>query len=294
MAFTCCSGKVKPERLLASKSRGFRKTKKMDMNKRYINKLVKICKSRVIGRCAKIKKDPVIVLGNQKSGTTAIAALLAEFGGLSATLDIPDAKGFLKLIKKEITFDKLVKRNQYYFSKDILKEPSLTFFCDDLMRHFTRAKILFIIRDPRDNIRSILNRVNIRGNLIDIKPETFLQIKKSWQYAIDCTWLGLRKGTYIEMLAERWNYAADVYLANYDKMILVRYEDFLKDKLFAIRILASKLLIDFKNDISDKLDIQYQPKGDRDISWKQFFGKENLRKIEFICESRMKRLGYLL
>ena len=38
---------------------------------------------------AVINENPIIVLGNQKSGTSAIAHLLADYGGLSRTIDIP-------------------------------------------------------------------------------------------------------------------------------------------------------------------------------------------------------------
>ena len=54
---------------------------------------IKKYKKRLIGylkdRFATINETPIIVLGNQKSGTSAIAHLLADYGGLSRTIDIP-------------------------------------------------------------------------------------------------------------------------------------------------------------------------------------------------------------
>jgi hypothetical protein len=40
------------------------------------------------------------------------------------------------------------------------------------------------------------------------------------------------------------------------------------------------------------VDVQYQPRGDRGVSWLEFFGRENLRRIEGICGGRMAQLGY--
>ena len=47
------------------------------------------------------------------------------------------------------------------------------------------------------------------------------------------------------------------------------------------------------NDISDKVDRQYQRRGDRNVSWPDFFGPDNLARIERICGDRMQRFGYL-
>lgn len=75
-------------------------------------------------------------------------------------------------------------------------------------------------------------------------------------------------------------------------MTLVKYEDFLADKHGFIARLAGQLHIPEKANIRDKLDVQYQPPGDRYISWEVFFGVENLKCIEQICSSRMKEFGY--
>ena len=40
-------------------------------------------------RLTRVRQHPIIVLGNQTSGTSAIVHLLADYGGLSKTIDIP-------------------------------------------------------------------------------------------------------------------------------------------------------------------------------------------------------------
>ncbi len=98
-----------------------------------------------------------------------------------------------------------------------------------------------VIRDPRDNIRSILNRLKISGSLADIPAGERARLSRAWELIIDGRWLGLDGGNYIEMLAQRWNYIADLYLANPDGMILVKYEDFSMNKIGKLHELASAL-----------------------------------------------------
>jgi hypothetical protein len=97
---------------------------------------------------------------------------------------------------------------------------------------------------------------------------------------------------YINILATRWNQAAEVYLERTGKITLVRYEDFAADKIAFIGRLAQSLGIAQKGNITDKVDIQYQPKGNGKISWLEFFGEENLRRITDVCGGRMEKFGY--
>ncbi|NEP45581.1 MAG: hypothetical protein F6K35_42755, partial [Okeania sp. SIO2H7] len=119
-------------------------------------------------RTAKINPQPILVLGNQKSGTSAIAALLAEMTDLSVTIDlrkeIPNPT-YDKIIKGELTFSEFVQLNKLDFSRDIVKEPNLTLLDRELAEYFPNSDFVFVIRDPRDNIRSILNRLQLPGNL---------------------------------------------------------------------------------------------------------------------------------
>jgi len=236
------------------------------------------------------QKNKIIVLGNQKSGTTAIAALLAEYAGLSVMLDIA---GIYKVHIGEMKFDEFVKAHRKQFAARLLKEPMFTFMFEDVKNTFPSARFLFIIRDPRDTIRSILNRLDIMGNLENPDVGVLDKINAAWRKVFEKKWLGLEGDTYIDILAARWNYAADVYLKNKDDMLLIRYEDFNTAKLSSVKDIAASLNLAEKNDITGKLDVQYQPKGDSEVAYQDFFGEKNLRKIEDICASRMSGFGYL-
>ena len=254
-------------------------------------------KEQLIGyfrnRSARISENPIFVLGNQKSGTSAIAHLLADFGGLSKTIDIPPLwkTDVFKIINGKVDFKHIVKRHRFYFSTDLIKEPNLTFFSDKLIKTFPQAKYLFLIRDPRDNIRSHLNRMKIPGHF-DQLPDDFIASDMGRIVMNAITWGGVETENYICALAHKWNRAVDNYLFNRDQIILVKYEDFLLDKYGFIEKLANQLHVTIKSDIIDKLDLQYQPRGDHSVSWEKFFGAENLMRIEQICGSRMKEFDY--
>ena len=246
---------------------------------------------------ARVNPSPIIILGNQKSGTTAVAALLAEMTGLSATLD-------LKKEMKNPVIDRVktggmsmtdfVRLNKLDFSREIIKEPSLSPFYAELAECFPRSRFVMVIRDPRDNIRSILNRLRIPGNLPTITEDQRSEITPAWELILDGRWLGLEGENYIEMLAERWRYITDLYLRNAGRMVLLKYEDFSKDKTGTLDRLATTLGLEKKKDVSHRVNVQFQPAGDRSVRWDDFYGPENLARIERICSEHMQKLGYTL
>jgi hypothetical protein len=241
--------------------------------------------------------SPVFVLGNQKSGTSVVAALLGESTSLSVSVDLvkeylSTGRTYVKVRRGEINFSQLIRRNGLDFSRAIIKEANLTVFYAELKAHFPESQCVFVVRDPRDNIRSLLNRLDIPGDAPYLDKGHLKKVPRGWYIVIDGGWLGLQGNNYIEMLAARWNLLADVYLKNRKEMELIRYEDFLEDKADSIYWLAKRLGLAPTNDISDKVDTQYQPRGNREVNWDAFFGDENLQRIERICGDRMRFFGY--
>lgn len=244
---------------------------------------------------ATITKEPIFILGNQKSGTSAIAALLGEITGLSVTVDLLNEERrplFHRCKKGEAPFSKLVRRNRLDFSRAIVKEPNLTLFYQELVDYFPAAKFVFIVRDPRDNLRSILNWLRLAGTFEEIPEGKWRALGPIERGIVDGRWLGLAGKGYVEMLAGRWNLFSDVYLDHSACMVLQRYEDFVADKPGSVAALAKRLDLTPVNDVRDKVDFQYQPAGDRDTVWSEFFGTRNLERIETCCASRMERLRY--
>ncbi len=247
---------------------------------------------------AQANPSPIFILGNQKSGTSAIAALLGAATGLSVSIDLTKEwvyrrKGYLLVKEKQWNFPQFVHRNKLDFSRDIVKEANLTLLYDELVKFFPDSRFVFVVRDPRSNIRSILNRVKVPGHLESLRNwEDRPYIPLGWEKVIYGSWLGLNGDNYIAMLAQRWNMMADIYLQNSGNMILSRYEDFLSDKTGHISDIACKLNLNPQFDISEKIDLQFQPKGNNEQRLLSFFRSKNLQRIENTCNQRMQSFGY--
>jgi hypothetical protein len=153
---------------------------------------------------------------------------------------------------------------------------------------------VLVVRDPRDNIRSILNRVGARGDLDELDLGTLAPCNPTWGPVLDGTWLGIHGDNYIERLANRWNAIADLYFRYADNMQLIRFEDFITHKRASIAGLASELGLLQKRDITSAVDVQFQPRGNREISWSTFYGERNLLRIEELCGSLARRFAYPL
>ena len=239
------------------------------------------------------RRDPIIVLGNHKSGTSAVASLLADCGQLTKSIDIPElwprSQG---LMHGTLDLAEIVAEFPKPFSRELIKEPNLTFFYPAVHRVFPAALYVFVNRDPRSNIRSFLSRCKLPGDLAELDPEAW-DIPHSWRWDFDpLAWRSVHTH-YIDLMAERWNRCADVYLEHPGEMLLLRYEDFLADKLGSIEKLAADCGLHDCQDISDKVDVQYQPRGTSRAPL-QFFGAQNLLRIERLCGSRMREFGYEL
>ena len=246
---------------------------------------------------ANLHPAPIFILGHQKSGTTVIASLLSQITGKALTLDpfyrIEGRKAWFReqLLKQELDFNRFIREHKFYFSTALIKDPDLIFIYHQVRQCFPEAKFIFIVRDPRDNIRSILNRLNIPGNLPVLDPDS-QQPTQAWELILKGKLPEIRGNNYIEKLAGRWNLATDTYLNHSGDMVLIRYEDFVRDKVGSIGNLARQVNLEPIHDISEGVERQYGPRGDRQISYLDFFGVDNLRRIEMICDERMKYYGY--
>ena len=234
----------------------------------------------------KPNKDAVWIFGFQKSGTSAIAGLLAYMTDKSVTIDTKYLwTPYSTAIRAgHLDLEKHVNRYSYPFSKDILKEPGATFYIDKIDSFFTLNKYIFITRNPFDNIRSILNRLNLPGNqdfidLADVPPLWRAKFSTGKDYVLD--------------LARLWLEANDQeeYMNN-ERCILVKYEDFTKNKEDMIASLAKDLDLPVVRSIKKIQNHQFQPKGITNANLNTFFGEKNIAVIKEVCGKRMKELNY--
>lgn len=245
----------------------------------------------------KIHPFPVFILGNQKSGTSAIAALLGELTNKKTAIDLfysgYKPKLFLEWKTKSLSTLEFINKNKVEFSYELIKEPHLSVFFDELKQQYPNSKFIMIIRNPFDNIRSILDRLNIDGDKAKLNKREKNQFFHSWSLLLDNCWISGNKSQYIEVLAERWNIICNTYIENKKNIFLIKYEDFIQNKETTIRNLANQLKLRPKKEITHLLQKQYQPAGKkRNINIKDFFGEENYQKISKICGEKIKEIGY--
>ncbi len=244
---------------------------------------------------ARVNPRPVIVLGNQKSGTSAVAGLVASATRRSVALDLRNEQSasptFIPCRLGRLPFSELVRRNRLDFSRDIVKEPNLSVLSEQVRAAFPEAPVILVIRNPYDNIRSLLNWMRMPGDLRDAPPQAADRLTTVQRSVLQAGWLGIRAHGYIDSLACRWNLIADVHLREPDRVRLVRYEDFCADKTAAVGRIAHSVGLDVRHDVSGEVDRQFQPPGDRSVRRESFFGA-NLTRITAICADRMRRLGY--
>lgn len=241
----------------------------------------------------------IFVLGHQKSGTSAIASLLSHKCGLKSTIDIPEFYlGYLKIRQRKMSFLKFIEENVHRFYTDIIKEPELTFFYEELKEIFTNARFLFIVRHPISVIRSILDRAEIDTLKL---PMSYTEASKMSENGVWEKMLSAKSISYgetqeiTEAYALRWVKAARLYIANEDTFILAKYEDFVMNKLYFVDDLADKLGLCKKNPINELCEIQYQPKGkNREKNINELFTNDVIKKVESICENEMRQMGYQL
>lgn len=243
-------------------------------------------------RRASVHPRPVFVLGMQKSGTSAIAALLGLRTGIEPTIDLERdwRRTTVDLASRDVgEFDRFVRRNAVDFSRGIVKEPNLTFLVEHLQRCWPQSPRVFVVRDPAQTIRSILDRLDLPGDLDAWPPERLAAVPSAWRVVLDNAWIGVESSHPIESLAARWKVAAGIAAAD-PSGILVRYEDFLADKAGVIDDLAGRLGLPTVASIEADLDRPFQPRG-RPRSPKEVFGG-NLERLWRAVEPTAATLGY--
>lgn len=252
--------------------------------------------SRVRHALARVNERPVFVIGNQKSGTSVLVCLLAAASGKKATNDIFTwfAGAESDVIAGRLRLADFVQRARYHFSLDFVKDPSLTFMLPALEARFPQARYVFVVRDPRLNIRGILNRVEVGGGVADLTPRDLERIRGSrpgWLPVLLGEGL-VTEGTLVDRLAHRCRIAMEIAAAARGSWPVIRYEDFLADKAGTITSALEAIGERATHDISSVADTPFQPPSLDRSSPDRFFSPENLARIDTICRPIMDRFSY--
>lgn len=265
------------------------------MNLYGIKRKVRYLQIRLRDLVSSANPNPIIIVGNQKSGTTAIAALAAMASEKKVTLDfffrIPYAER--AILEGHSSFSDFVEKHSSFFTSDIIKEPGMTFQLKEVLKQFPKAKVVFILREPVSNVRSILNRLEIGGDTValSIVQKQFLNLKlPEWHDVMDGNLFQHSDPNPIVSLMKRAILSHEICRDMGESAIVVRYEDFLADKKKCIYDLCERLGLEVKVDIGPHVDRQFQPKGKSRKRFDEFFGEENYHRICSIMEKNRELL----
>lgn len=240
------------------------------------------CKPRA-WPCNRVK---YLVVGCESSGTTVISHLLFNDGSRRFLLE--GAVWAWDLYMSVYQGKSRVRdypRLQIY---DGIKVPGFAAILDKYIAEFPRARIVYIVRDPRDVVSSAYRskHVRTRDELRSI----------SW---VRETWLGIESNDPVERLALRWRRYLEVSQRVPD-VCYVRYEDFCSDKVGTIQRLGAELGVHVDAARVTRLcDIQashksvraYEPRGP-DCWRREFVSPADAQLIERVCGDLMMRWNY--
>lgn len=246
-------------------------------------------------RTATPHPHPLFLFGNQKAGGSAIAGLMGAATGMRVSIDLPGATApyIAPLLQGRTPLSRFIADNAYSFSAPIIKEGNLTFIAEELMAHFHVERAIFILRNPADNIRSILDRLKLRGDLARLDVSR-TRANATWQDILSGADVGLGPDHYVANLARRWQLMAEIQERDPARFVRIRYEDFCADKLGEIQRLAAAFDLPAPHDISALLDRNFQRRGHAGTDLRAFFGPDNLNRITDICGESAARLGYTI
>ena len=244
----------------------------------YARQLMHSGKRTFSRRKTEVNTSPVIITGNQKTGTSAIAALLAKATGTMATIDVFAKMGRVEydVLDKKMAFREFRDAADTYFSSSIVKEPEFIFFMDQLLELYPTSNFVYIVRSPHENIRSIMNRLSPAKNSGEVE---WSHIRKAcrnaplWELVFDSSRMPYKVGGVVETLAHRWVFAHEQLWKHSGRVVTVSYEGFKLNKVAVITSLANALDMPVKHSIEEFKDVQFQPAG------------HTSNKVEFFCES---------
>jgi hypothetical protein len=253
-------------------------------------------REEIAARRATPHPDPVFVLGTQKSGTTAVAALLGLAAGQPVSLDLvrdlrrPTA---MLVVQGRLGFGRFVRRHAVDFSRPIVKEPNLTFLLPWILRRWPRARTLFVVRNPLQTVRSVLDRLGLPGDRDGLDPAA--EIPPGWRPVLDSRWVGAAGDDMLTQLGGRARIAAEIALATLrarpETTRVLTYEAFLGDKAGAIRAVAADLGLPSDGEIEPHLETPFQPAGRGERDPHRFFGAALPRLLSAVRGPAWASLG---
>jgi hypothetical protein len=233
----------------------------------------------------KARPDPIWIFGIQKAGTTVFAKTLAAATGQTSLMDTPLLWNTWRPPLSATDLGRIMRRNPITFSPQILKEPTATFYPGACLAQTTRKRHVLLLRQPANNIRSMLDRMGLNGQgkapsgtLPRIHP-TYAAYRKE---------LGL---AYPLAMAHRWAIAHENAVWDDPNIGIFTYEGFLADPDRTLKAAANHVGLAITSNFQSTLNQQHQPAGkNRQQLPEDFFKPEMLQKIQSITAPAYERL----
>ena len=233
----------------------------------------------------KPRPDPIWIFGIQKAGTTVFAKTLAAATEQTSLMDTPLMWGTWRPPLGAADLGRIMRRNPITFSPQILKEPTATFYPDACLAQTTRKRHVLLLRNPANNIRSVMDRMGLNGKG-KVPPGIQAQIHpvyKAYQRE-----LGLPHPL---ALAHRWVLAHEHAAWEDPNIAVFTYEGFMSDTERALKAAADHVGLPITGDFQSTLNQQHQPAGkNRSRTPEAFFGPEVLEQIQSITRPAYNRL----
>jgi hypothetical protein len=221
---------------------------------------------------------PVIVLGHQRSGTSAIAHLVSKASN-SPLVDDPPwtfTANVRQVYGDDVATARYLEEHRRDVEHGILKAPALTPLAPAIERWNLALRFLVVVRNPRDNIAAALEWRRDR----DANSTTDF-----W----DMRWLGIEETDRLEMLAQRW--VRHIEAAQHlNHAVWVCYDDFCGDKAGVVRRLVDSLGFERCAPIDALVDQQFKKDfGDGRIRganrWQAELSDEQAMRIHARCNA---------
>lgn len=245
------------------------------------------------------KRCSLVVLGHQKSGTTAIAALAAHAAGVEYSNDplyrADLGKGELadKLLSYEVKLRSEVKKRPKLFCEIVVKDPDFSFIPDQVVSVFNRARVIYVVRDPRQTVLScIADRLSLSMDDL-VRPDLPQNLpNRHWRLILEGQLPQINGHSIAERLAYRWKDALKSCWQLQGLLTFIRYEDFLENKVAFINNLVCDCGLEVHTPIDQDVDRKFQQPGDSKIDPFERLGLDNIEAIEAIVGKDMESFGY--
>jgi len=228
----------------------------------------------------------LLIIGCERSGTTVVAKLISQGSKLSLLNDPPESWYTYPLIN--LVGIRGFSLNLIYriWKFKIVKVPGFATILPELRRiHPKPFKIVYMVRDPRDNFSAIKERLaqDLNGLYLNVH---FLNIKGKNV----CENISYRWDAYLN-LAQKYSNRFK------DDILFVKYEDFLKDKEGVLKQIAlfSSIKLDMnliKKDLDRQINKSWSDKISGTGRYKSDLTLDEIQIVERITGNNMDKFNY--